>query len=181
MRSPAGRNPSRQSDANATALAATWSFMSSAPRPQISPSTRSPDHGSRDHSSGVRAHGVGVGEQRERRPVAARQPRDEIEPVGRAADELARDAVPLEVVAQQLGRDRLVPRRVDGVHAEQLLQERRHLLAEGHDSAWDFAVSSLRTSHSSGYSTRWISRPSTSTGVPWVPITCSPITRATTR
>jgi len=40
--SPDGTNPSRARDANATALAATWSFMSSAPRPQISPSTRSP-------------------------------------------------------------------------------------------------------------------------------------------
>ena len=50
----AGRDEalSRASDANATALAATWSFMSSAPRPQTSPSTRSPDHGSRSHSAG---------------------------------------------------------------------------------------------------------------------------------
>ena len=56
-----------------------------------------------------------------------------------------------------------------------------YLLAKRHDSDWDFAVSSLRTSQSSGYSTRWINRPSTSTGVPCVPITCSPITRATTR
>ena len=38
IRSPAGRKPSRASEAMATALHATWPFMSSAPRPQISPS-----------------------------------------------------------------------------------------------------------------------------------------------
>ncbi len=36
----------------ATALAATWPFMSRAPRPQISPSRSSPDHGSTCHSAG---------------------------------------------------------------------------------------------------------------------------------
>ena len=51
-RSPFGRNPSRARLAIATALAATCPFMSSAPRPQISPSTTSPDHGSRCHSAG---------------------------------------------------------------------------------------------------------------------------------
>src|SRR5262245_57702128 len=50
--SPDGVKPSRASEANATADAATCPFMSSAPRPQISPSTRSPDHGSRSHSAG---------------------------------------------------------------------------------------------------------------------------------
>ena len=81
---------------------------------------------------GIGAHGVGVREQRERGAVAARQPRDEIEPVGRPADELARDPALLEVVAQQLRGDRLVARWVDGVRPQQRLQERRHLLAEGH-------------------------------------------------
>ncbi len=47
-----GWNPSRASDAIATAFAATWLFMSSAPRPQTQPSFSSPDHGSTDHSSG---------------------------------------------------------------------------------------------------------------------------------
>ena len=130
---------------------------------------------------GIGAHRVGVGEERQRRAVAARQPGDEVEPVGGAADELAGNPALLEVVAQELRGDRLVARRVDGVEPEQLLEERRHLLAERHASAWDFAVSSFRTSHSSWYSTRWMRRPSTSTGVPCVPITCSPITRATTR
>ena len=52
IRSPAGSNPSRASDAIATAFAATWPFMSSAPRPQTQPSRSSPDHGSTDHSAG---------------------------------------------------------------------------------------------------------------------------------
>ena len=51
-RSPGGVKPSRASEAIATALAATWFFMSSAPRPQTWSSARSPDHGSRDHSDG---------------------------------------------------------------------------------------------------------------------------------
>ncbi len=52
IRSPAGSNPSRASDAIATAFAATWLFMSSAPRPQTSPSRSSPDQGSSCHSAG---------------------------------------------------------------------------------------------------------------------------------
>ena len=98
---------------------------------------------------GIGPHRIGVGEERQRRAVAAREPGNEVEPVGGAADELAGNPAPLQVVAQQLGGDRLVAGRVDGVEPEQLLEERRHLLAERHASAWDFAVSSLRTSHSS--------------------------------
>ena len=52
IRSPLGSKPSRASEAIATALAATSPFMSSAPRPQISPSRNSPDHGSTCHSAG---------------------------------------------------------------------------------------------------------------------------------
>ena len=52
IRSPAGRKPSRASEAIATALAATSPFMSRAPRPQISPSRSSPDQGSTCHSAG---------------------------------------------------------------------------------------------------------------------------------
>ena len=51
IRSPAGSKPSRASDAIATALAATWPFMSSAPRPHTWPSLSSPDQGSTDHSA----------------------------------------------------------------------------------------------------------------------------------
>ena len=51
IRSPFGSKPSRASDAIATAFAATCPFMSSAPRPQISPSRSSPDQGSNCQSA----------------------------------------------------------------------------------------------------------------------------------
>ena len=47
-----GRQPSRASAAPATTSAAVWDFMSIAPRPHTWPSCWSPDHGSRDQSSG---------------------------------------------------------------------------------------------------------------------------------
>ena len=47
-----GRQPSRPRVAAAPTSAATWSFMSCAPRPRISPSTTSPAHGSKLHSDG---------------------------------------------------------------------------------------------------------------------------------
>ena len=101
-RSPAGSNPSRASDANATALAATWSFMSSAPRPHTSPSTRSPDHGLAIPLARIGEHGVRVTEKRERRAVSALDPRDEVRPLGHARVQLGLDPVPREVVAQNL-------------------------------------------------------------------------------
>ena len=60
-----GSKPSRASVAIAVAAAATWPFMSSAPRPQTQPSWSSPDHGSTDHSSGS-ATTVSVWERRSR-------------------------------------------------------------------------------------------------------------------
>ena len=180
--SPGGRTPSRASEANATAAAATCPFMSSAPRPQISPSTRSPDHGSRRHSSGSASTVSVCAISRMRRPVPARQARHEVRAVGRLRDELARDAVLRQVSLQQRGGAGLVPRRVDGVETQERPEELRHLVPERHpDSAFDRAVSSFRTSHSSGKTTVCTSLPSTSTGVPCVPTTPSPITRATTR
>ena len=87
-----------------------------------------------------------------------------------------------EVPRERLRGARLVAGRVDGVEPEKLLEERRDLLAEAHSApALERAVSSFRTSQSSGKITVWTRRPSTSTGVPWVPTTASPITRATTR
>ena len=76
----------------------------------------------------VGEHGVGVREQEQRRAVAAcpgcaRRGC----PLGLARVQLALDAERLEVVAQQLGRQRLVPRRVDGVQADQRLEEPRRL------------------------------------------------------
>src|SRR5215212_4781361 len=49
--SPAGRQPSRARAMHAAASAATWSFMSCAPRPRTSPSATSPAHGEKVHSS----------------------------------------------------------------------------------------------------------------------------------
>ena len=138
---------------------------------------------------GVGDDRVGVTEERQARPVAARQARDEIRALGRARIELGLDAVRREVVAQHLGCERLVPRRVDGVQAEEPLQELDRLVAERDrrhqacccaDCCCDSAVRSLRERQSSGKNVWWISRPSTSTGVPCVPTTESPITRATT-
>ena len=123
-----------------------------------------------------------MGHQQEARAVASGKPRDEVRPVGGLRDELARDAVASQVRGEELGRTRLVAGRVDRVEPQQLLEELGHLLAERHSaSACERAVSSLRTCQSSGKTTVCTSRPSTSTGVPCVPTTLSPITRATTR
>src|SRR4051794_25969185 len=51
IRSPPGRKPSAASDASVTAVAATWHFMSIAPRPQMAPSRCSPANGSTDQSA----------------------------------------------------------------------------------------------------------------------------------
>ena len=132
----------------------------------------------------VREHGVGVADQCERRPVAARQPRDEVRPLRHLGVQRRLDAVPGQVVAQQLGRARLVPGRIDRVQADQRLQQPGDLLAWRHaggaGDVFESAVSSFRACQSSGKKTLWISRPSTSTGVPWVPTTASPMIRATT-
>ena len=133
IRSPAGSNPSRASDAIATALAATWSFMSSAPRPQTQPSRSSPDHGSTDHSAGS-ASTVSVCESSEQaRPVAATtDSRHQVRPLGDTRVELALDTERLEVRAQQLGRRGLVPGRVDRVQPDQRLEELDGLVAQAH-------------------------------------------------
>ena len=129
-RSPAGSKPSRASEAIATALAATWFFMSSAPRPQTWSSTRSPDHGSRCHSS-ASATTVSVCERKQRLgPSPPAQPRDEVRALGRARVELDLDAVRREVLAQQLRGERLVAGRVDGVQPQQPLQQVDRLVAE---------------------------------------------------
>ena len=110
-----GSKPSRASDAIATALAATCPFMSSAPRPQTWSSRSSPDHGIDLPLGGVGEHRVRVGEQQQPRTGSARDPRDEVRPVGNLGEQLAPHAVVLEVRAQELGRARLVPGRVDRV------------------------------------------------------------------
>ena len=69
-----GRQPSSASAVAAAISAATWLFMSSAPRPQTQPSLSSPDHGSTLQSAGIGQHGVDVAEQHEARPVGAAPP-----------------------------------------------------------------------------------------------------------
>src|SRR6266568_149515 len=114
IRSPRGSKPSRASEAIATAFAATCPFMSSAPRPQTSPLRSSPENGCTCHASGDACH--------------------EVRPLRHLRVELTPHAEGLEVVAQQLGRTGLVPRRIRGVDADQPLQELGHLVAEGERS-----------------------------------------------
>ncbi len=126
----------------------------------------------------VGEHGVGVGEERERRPAPVpADPRDEVGALRHLRDQLDLDARVLEVGPQHLGRARLVPGRVDRVGADELPQELDH---GAQSDSFAYAVSAFRTSHSSGKNRCFTSRPSTSTGVPCVPTTWSPITRATT-
>ena len=94
--------------------------------------------------------------------------------------QLGLDAVLGEVVPQELRRLRLVAGRIDRVEPDQALEELDDLVAKGQpSSSFARAVSRSRAVQSSGYIRLVISRPSTSTGVPWVPTTCSPMIRAT--
>ena len=74
---------------------------------------------------GVGEHRVGVRHQQEARAVASGKPRDEVRPLGRLRDELARDAVSSQVRGQEVGGARLVAGWVDGVEPKQLLEELR--------------------------------------------------------
>ena len=67
---------------------------------------------------------VGVREEGERRAVTGpADARDEVRALGHARVELALDSRRLEVVAQQLGRRGLVPRRIRRVDANEPLQQ----------------------------------------------------------
>jgi hypothetical protein len=81
----------------------------------------------------VRDHRVRVAEEGEGRPVAAADARDEVRPLGLAGQQLRGHAVLGEVVAQALRSARLVPRRVDGVEADQPLQQPDRLVAQRDD------------------------------------------------
>ena len=150
-------NPLRASDAMATALAATWSFMSSAPRPQTWSSRSSPDHGSADHSAGS-ASTVSVWDRSVSRGPP---PRPGIRATrlarsGTRRVQLALDTVRLEIGPQELGGARLVPGRVDRVEPDQLPEQTDHLIPQGRGAGRDqsdsFArdVSWFRASQSSG-------------------------------
>ena len=80
----------------------------------------------------VGEHRVRVRQEEEPRPAAASgDARDEARPLRHARVELALDPERLQVVAQQLGGDRLVAGRIDGVEADQLLEELHDLVAQG--------------------------------------------------
>ena len=131
IRSPPGSKPSRASEAIATALAATSPFMSRAPRPQISPSRNSARPRIDLPFARIGVHRVGVREESEARPVAAaRDPGDEVGALRHLCVELASDPALREVVAEELGRPRLVPGRVHRVEADELLEELGRLVAE---------------------------------------------------
>ena len=79
----------------------------------------------------VREHDIGVREEEQRRPVAAtRDARNEVCSFRHPRVQLHLRAVFLEVLAEKLCRGGLVARRVGRVHADELLQELGHLVAE---------------------------------------------------
>jgi hypothetical protein len=101
-------------------------------------------------------HGVRMREESESRPSAVPgNPRDEVGPIRDFGVELDLDPVLLEVLAQQLRGQGLVPGRVDRVEADQLPEEVGRLLTQ-RDGSQDYSsflassVSSLRASQSSG-------------------------------
>jgi hypothetical protein len=107
--------------------------MSSAPRPHTSPSTRSPGPRVTIPLGGSRAR-VRVAEERERRPSPPLISRRGSP--ARARGRTARlDPVARQVVAQGARRQRLVPRRVDGVQAEQRLEQPGDLVSKRHRGA----------------------------------------------
>ena len=74
----------------------------------------------------IRENRVGVAQEHERRPAGSFDSRNEVRPLGHSRVELRLDAVPGEVVAEQLRRLRLFPGGLT-VSAEQRLQKRRDL------------------------------------------------------
>jgi hypothetical protein len=76
-------------------------------------------------------HRVGVREQHQAGPVtASRQASDQVRALRDARVELALDTALREVVAQELGRGRLVTGRVDRVEPDQLLQQLARFVAQ---------------------------------------------------
>ncbi len=78
-------------------------------------------------------HGVRMGEKEEARSlgVSAADPRDEVRPLGNPRMEPALDPERLEPGAKELGRPGLVSGRIDGVDANEVLEQLRHLVAQG--------------------------------------------------
>jgi hypothetical protein len=112
-------------------------------------------------------------QQREAGPAAAGNPCDEVRALGHLRVELAGDAALLQVIAKELGRERLVAGRIDGVEANQLAEELDGLVPQrnrcaqrrvpyitlcfdfssskaNYSSCFASSVSSFRTDQSSG-------------------------------
>ena len=131
-RSPCcGRQPSLARLAAATASAAVCDFMSRAPRPHTQPSSSSPDQGPWRQPSRVRDDGVHVREEAERRPgsVAAKAG-NEVGPGRVVAQQRGLEAGVVQEGLQELLRRALVAGRVDGVEAEEALEDLGGLLLE---------------------------------------------------
>ena len=81
---------------------------------------------------GVGGDDVGVAEQGQRRPLAAaRDPGDQVGPLGITGDQLAGDPVRLQVVPEHHGGRCLPPGRVRGVDADQVAEQAGGLVAQG--------------------------------------------------
>jgi hypothetical protein len=110
----------------ATASAAVCDFMSCAPRPHRKPSTTSPDHGSRDQSSGS-ASTVSTWLSRPSAgpsaPSSARSVATRFGALGVGAVELDLEAGLLQVALQPLLALALGARRVDGVELDEAAQD----------------------------------------------------------
>ena len=134
----------------------------------------------------IRQYHVGVREKQQAGTVASTgQASNEVRALWNARVELALGAALLEIHAEQLRGSGFVPRRVRRVHTDELLEKLGDLVADGdgrHQSSSSFAraVSWFRARQSAGKKLWWIIFPSTSTGVPCVPTTWSPMIRATT-
>ena len=109
---PSARSRAAASRLNATAIDAVRFSMSTAPRPQISSSTRSPPNGARRPAVGVRGHDVGVAHQQQRRRVriAALDARDEALAPGLRLVALEVEPRATEVLRERVDRTVLVPR-----------------------------------------------------------------------
>ncbi len=82
---------------------------------------------------GRRRHDVGVAEQHRRGTIPTLDSGDHVQALGIGADELGLDAGKAQVPGEQLGGNRLAPRRVRRVEADQLLCEVEDLGAQvGH-------------------------------------------------
>src|SRR5439155_27354915 len=84
---------------------------------------------------GIGNHGVRVAEKGEGRAVAPWEPGDQVRPLWLSCDQARFDPVPRQVLLQHERSPRLVARGIDGVRAEEGLEQRGDLLAKARRSA----------------------------------------------